>query len=109
MHYHEGTLFTSTVLKNQSRDRVFTAEEGFNIAFAIIDSGTADFSDVAGRELHEYLLVEAILHTFDYRNGETNTSTISLNPHICTEDELGFNGSENSNFFKLANEWQQII
>ena len=55
MHYREGTLFTSTVLKNHNRNRVFTDEEGFNFAFAVIDPGVEDLTDAAGRKLEEYL------------------------------------------------------
>ena len=55
MHYREGTLFTSTVLKNQNRDRIFTAEDGFNFAFGLIDVGAPDLMDVAGRNFDEFL------------------------------------------------------
>lgn len=55
MHYRQGTLFTSSIMKNVNRDRVFTNKEGFNIAFAIVDLGSGTLEDVAGRDLHDYL------------------------------------------------------
>ena len=55
MHYRQGTLFTSALLKNENRDREFTDKDGFNIAFAVIDTGSATFEDVAGRDIHDYL------------------------------------------------------
>ena len=66
MHHRQGTLFTSTILKNYGRDRIFTEKEGFNIAFAIVDLGSEDLKDVAGRELHEYLEIEALLNSYDF-------------------------------------------
>ena len=37
MHHREGTLYTSTTINNADDRRVFTAEDGFNIAIAIYD------------------------------------------------------------------------
>ena len=72
------------MLKNQNTDRIFTAEDGFNFAFGIIDVGAEDLVDVAGRQIHEFIEIEALIHTYDYRNGNSILESTSLNPHPCT-------------------------
>ena len=56
LHERGGTLFTSTNLKNYNYNtRHFTQEEGFQLAFGIIDYSADNYSDAQGRELEEYL------------------------------------------------------
>ena len=52
---YNSTLFTSTVMIDEQVDKIFTREDGFMLAFAIIDDSTEDGSDSAGRSLDEYL------------------------------------------------------
>ena len=66
MHHREGTLFTSATINNTDERRVFSAEDGFNIAIAVYDGLTPDFSDPFGRKLHEYLTVEAVRSYYDF-------------------------------------------
>ena len=67
----EGTLFTATTLKNfNDKSNAFTEEDGFQVAFAVIDSSTADYTDKAGRELSEYLEVIVSFNEYDESNNE---------------------------------------
>ena len=46
----DGTTFTSSLLSNENEySDKFTQDDGFQLAFAVIDFGTKDFSDVKGR------------------------------------------------------------
>ena len=59
LHERDGTLFTSTNLKNFNYNtRFFTQEDGFQMAFGIIDYSSDDYHDAYGRELEEYLKIE---------------------------------------------------
>ena len=60
LRQYDGTLFTSTVMKDENEDLVFTREDGFMMAFAIIDQRMPDGSDKAGRSLDEYLNVQVV-------------------------------------------------
>ena len=103
MHYREGTLFSTTVLKNANADRVFTAEDGFNIAIAVIETSSSDLIGAQGRNIEEYLEIVAEQYTWDHK--EEILEFISLEPHPCTKEELGFSGSEDSKKFNLSSEW----
>ena len=67
----EGTLFTATTLKNfNDKSNVFTEEDGFQVAFAVIDQNSADYTDVSGRKLSEYLEVTVSFDEYDESNSE---------------------------------------
>ena len=53
----DGTLITTAVKANYNdENRIFTEEDGFQIAIAVGDSRTfPNFTDPFGREIHEYL------------------------------------------------------
>lgn len=55
LHGRQGTLFTTTIEKDENIDRIFTAEDGLQFAIGIIDFDTDDFEDNLGRELEDYL------------------------------------------------------
>ena len=55
LHDRQGTLFTTTIEKDENIDRIFTAEDGLQFAIGIIDFDTDDFEDNLGRELEDYL------------------------------------------------------
>ena len=68
LHQREGTLFTSTVLKNYNKEnnRVFTPDDGFRVAFGVVDLGSIpSMEDVKGRALHEYLEISARIISYD--------------------------------------------
>lgn len=61
---HEGTTFTN-ILRYEYHDDQYTfgAEEGFMIAFGVIDEESDDGRDMLGRPMEEYLNMR--VDTFD--------------------------------------------
>ena len=58
LHERSGTLFTSTILKGYNYNtRYFKQDDGFQLAFAIVDYFGEDGNDVAKRNLEDYLEV----------------------------------------------------
>ena len=56
-----GTLFTFTTLTNHNQyDRKFTEDDGFQVAFAVVDYSFEDYSDVDGRLLADYLEINVV-------------------------------------------------
>ena len=56
-----GTLFTLTTLTNHNQyDRKFTEDDGFQVAFAVVDYSNDELSDVDGRLLADYLEVYVV-------------------------------------------------
>ena len=84
MHHREGTQFTSTTINNADERRIFTAEDGFNLAIAIFDESMPDFKDPLGRELNEYLIVEATRIYYDFSVSPPTFGEIPLELHPCT-------------------------
>ena len=93
MKYRDGTLFTSTVMKNYNGyEDKFTEDDGLQIAFAVIDFETDDYSDVAGRQLEEYLEIEVSFATYNWEDPDGITSKkVVIEHHPCTDAELGKN------------------
>ena len=59
MKMRDDTVFRSIIMSDYNDfSHKFTEDDGFQVAFAVIDFGTADYSDVAGRQLEEYLNVK---------------------------------------------------
>ena len=101
----EGTLFTSTILKKENdKSRVFTQEDGFQIAFAVVDDSTKDYSDRAGRLLSEYLEVTVSQSYYDSYSNENAYTSTPLKTHPCTEAELGLDNAGNSKFYPIIEE-----
>ena len=68
-------MFTTTTMARQNDfSRKFTEEDGFQVAFAVVDYASADYSDAKGRQLSDYLNVWIWLEEFneDLPNGEKN-------------------------------------
>ena len=54
LHERDGTLFTSTMMKNYNYNtRHFKQDDGFQMAFAIVDEKGEDWKEI--NELEEYL------------------------------------------------------
>ena len=52
-------MYTETLRKGYNSDtRVFTEKDGFQMAFAVLDSSRLDGTDPYGRELDEWLEIE---------------------------------------------------
>ena len=110
MHHREGTLFTSTTINNTDDRHVFTAEDGFNLAIAVYDGLMPDFSDPFGRELNEYIIVEASRFYYDFSTSPPEYGEIPLELHPCTEEELGFNTDNRANakFYEVTDNWKSL-
>ena len=55
----DGTMYTETLRKGYNSDtRVFTEKDGFQMAFAVLDSSRLDGTDPYGRELDDWLEIE---------------------------------------------------
>ena len=52
--------------KENDESRIFTEEDGFQIAIAVVDPRTRTGEDFQGRELEEYIEVHATQHNFKY-------------------------------------------
>ena len=106
----QGTLFTATTLKKfNDKSNAFTEEDGFQVAFAVIDQNTADYTDKAGRELSEYLEVTVSLGEYDESNSENKYSITTIQTHPCTEAELGLDDSGTSKFESIIEEDRELI
>ena len=56
LYGRKGTVFTTTIEKEQNDGRVFTAEDGLQFAIGVLDYGNADdFSDVYERDFEDYV------------------------------------------------------
>ena len=67
LNKRSGTLFTTTVMARQNDfSRKFTQEDGFQVAFAVIDYASYDFTDVYGQNLTDYIYPYVYL----YENNE---------------------------------------
>ena len=88
MQQRKATLFTSaTKVRHHDQERVFTQNDGYALAFAVIDFATyPDNSDILGRELGEYLNVTVSNDSIDYENGEFGSRQIQI--HRCEHEEL---------------------
>ena len=82
--------------------RKFTQEDGFQVAFAVIDYGSDDFTDVKGRNLTDYLYPNVELIELNEEDQENpNPEPINMEYHICTDAELGLDGEGNSKFYPI--------
>ena len=92
-------MYTSIIKHNYNdfSDK-FTEEDGFQLAFAVIDFGTGNYSDVGGRQLDEYLKVKVTQVNVDASSGEPNFEAINIEHHACSEAELGLDDSGDSKF-----------
>ena len=89
LHERGGTLFTSTLLKNYNYNtRYFKQDDGFQMAFAIIDYAGENGEDEANRDLSEYLEIE-IWQTYFSETGDSKEDK-QLSFHKCSDEELGF-------------------
>ena len=52
-----ATVFTTSIEKNANEGVVFTQEDGFQMAFAIIDNGSDDGEDINGLRIDDYITV----------------------------------------------------
>ena len=100
-----GTLFTTSTLSNYNDfSRNFTQDDGFQVAFAVVDYQTDDWSDVAGRQLEEYLEIYVSAYYFSRSGEEFKTETLYIEHHPCSDVELGFDDNGESKFNPLIDE-----
>ena len=52
-----ATVFTTSIEKNANEGVVFTQEDGFQMAFAIIDLSSDDGEDINGLRIDDYITV----------------------------------------------------
>ena len=103
MKLRAGTLFTSTIMKNYNDySRKFTEDDGFQLAFAVIDYQTDDLTDVAGRQLEEYLRVKLSWSNINFTEDEFEF--IEIEHHPCSDSELGLDDSGDSKFSPMIDE-----
>ena len=57
LRHRSATVFTTSIEKNANRDVVFTQEDGFQMAFAIVDAGSEDGEDISGKHIDDYMKV----------------------------------------------------
>ena len=56
LHERSGTLFTSTILKGYNYNtRYFKQDDGFQLAFAIVDYSGEEGNDAYDQNLEDYL------------------------------------------------------
>ena len=105
----DGTLFTSTLqVKANDYERKFTQDEGFQVAFAVIDADTDDFSDVLGRKLEDYLQVKLVQEHYN-DDPKKQREKIVITPHPCTDAELGLDDSGTSKFYSIPDEDRETL
>ena len=81
------TVFTTSIEKNANEGVVFTQEDGFQMAFAIIDSGSDDGEDINGLRIDDYIKVT--VEALDISDSGKNYTRIVLETHTCSDEELG--------------------
>ena len=87
MRQRGATVFTTSIEKNANDGVVFTQEDGFQMAFAIIDYGSDDGEDINGKQIDDYIKVTVdILEVDDLAQTATLTR---LETHTCSDEELG--------------------
>ena len=98
-------------MKNQNDfSRKFTEDDGFQVAFAVIDNQSKDYSDVAGRQLEEYLKVKVSKQTFNYGTSDGElVEIIEIEHHACSDSELGLDDSGETKFNKIVEESLQEL
>ena len=89
LHERSGTLFTSTVLKGYNYNtRYFKQDDGFQLAFAIVDYAGDNGNDAWDRPLDDYLNVH-IWQTYFSETGEDEKEDLYIDFHKCSDEELG--------------------
>ena len=87
MFGYNGTTFTTIVRQGyHDDDYTYTADEGFMIAFGVLDTSQADYSDILGRPMEEYLEIKVA--TFDHRSDDDFTYDLDVEFHTCTDEDL---------------------
>ena len=101
------TNFVSAKLTRYFDDGfTFTEENGFQMAFAVIDWESDDGSDAYERPLEEYLEVELLLETLI--DNETQ-DPIKVPLHQCTKSELGLTEDGTSKFYPINPELKKDL
>ena len=73
----------------------------------MIDYKTSDWSDIDGRPLEEQVKPEVLITNWDDDIGKYERTIIE--PYLCSDDELGLNGQENSRFYPLNADDLKIV
>jgi len=87
LHLRDATQLTGTLLKRYHDDTyIFTEQNGFQLAFAVLDFASADGSDVLGRPEEEYM--EVLVQLVSLTDGFGNPP-VRIETHPCTDSDLG--------------------
>ena len=109
LYYRERTLFTTSTEKQKNFNRVFTEQDGFQIAIAVPDFTPEEteeyYQDMKGRKLEEWITIEAnfIKCTFD------SCDYTDLELHKCTDEELGLDDKGNSKFYPTSEQDKKVF
>ena len=102
-----GTIFTSALKAQGNEDyRIFSEKDGFQLAFAILDTQEPKYIDSSEEiNIDEYLTINVTQKHVDYeaRPDEQLKST-ELALHRCSDQELGLDDSGNSKFYPVNKE-----
>ena len=52
-----ATVFTTSLEKRANKDVVFTQDDGFQLAFALVDLASEDGEDATGKRIEDYVKI----------------------------------------------------